>query len=47
MISQEQMSMSLTGVDNNLQWERPKDIIEFCGFYKCWDDSGVLVKEYL
>ena len=47
MISEEQMSVVLTGIDDNLWWERLRDMIKHCDFYKCWDSSGVLLKEYL
>ena len=30
VISQEQMSMGLTSIDNNLRWERSKDSIKLC-----------------
>ena len=28
------MLIGLTGIDNNLQREKPKDMIKLCGFYK-------------
>ena len=32
---QGQKSVGLTGVDDNLRWERPQDVIKLCVFYKC------------
>ena len=34
VISQEQMSVGLTSIDNNLRWERPSDMIKLYGFCK-------------
>ena len=29
------MSVGLSGVDNNLRWESPKDMIKLCNSIKC------------
>ena len=43
MISQEYIPVGLNGVDNNLWWERLKDMIKLYDYYKCWGNSWVLL----
>ena len=43
VIIYEKILVGLIGVDNNLRWERPMNMIKLCGFYKCWDNNGVLL----
>ena len=44
VISQKCILVGLTSVNNNLQWERLKDMIKLCGFYKLWGNNGALLR---